>query len=178
MTFTETKLAGVYIVDADVFPDERGAFVRAWVPGEFRARGLEDGIAQMSISSNLHRGTIRGLHYQAAPFSEVKIVRAVAGAIFDVAVDLRPASPTYRQWLGVELSAENRRLLYLPAGIAHGYQTLRDASDVLYFVSSTYSPAHQRGVRWNDPAFDVEWPLGPPTMINERDRSFPDFVGP
>jgi dTDP-4-dehydrorhamnose 3,5-epimerase len=114
------------------------------------------------------------MHYQAAPFEEAKIVRVVRGAIFDVAVDLRPSSPTYRQWVGFELTADDRRIMYIPAGCAHGYQTLVDETEVFYFVSAAYSPPHQRGVRWNDPAFGIEWPLGAPTSIHDRDASYPD----
>lgn len=176
MTFTELLIPGVWQVDADVFPDARGAFIRAWMPDEFASRGLETGIAQCSMATNHHRGTIRGLHYQSAPHEEVKVVRVVRGAIFDVAVDLRPDSPTFRRWVGVELSAGNRRLLYLPKGMAHGYQTLTDDTEILYFVSAPYSPPHQQGVRWNDPAFGIDWPLGAPTMIHDRDATYPDFT--
>lgn len=172
MTFTETKLSGVWIVDSDIFHDDRGAFVRAWMPDEFRARGLETAIAQCSIATNHVRGTIRGLHYQAAPQDEAKLVRAIRGRVWDVAVDLREGSPTYRHWVGVELAADERRMLYLPRGIAHGYQTLTDDAEVLYFVSAPYSPAHQRGVRWDDPAIGIEWPLGPPSRISSRDAAF------
>jgi len=176
MTFTELAIPGVWQVDADVFSDNRGAFIRAWMPDEFAARGLETTIAQCSMATNNRRGTIRGLHYQSAPVEEVKVVRVVKGAIFDVAVDLRPDSPTFRRWVGVELSAENRRLLYLPKGMAHGYQTLTDDAEILYFVSAPYSPPHQQGVRWDDPAFAIAWPLGAPTLIHERDATYPDFA--
>jgi len=175
MTFQETSLPGVWIVDSDVFPDDRGTFVRAWIPDEFSARGLETGIAQCSLSSNHRRGTIRGMHYQAPPFEEVKVIRAVRGTVFDVAVDLRPGSPTFCRWVGVELSAANRRLLYIPQGFAHGYQTLSDDTELLYFVSAPYVPEHQRGVRWNDPALAIDWPLGSPSVIHERDATYPDF---
>jgi len=175
MTFDETAIAGVWIIDADVFRDSRGEFVRAWMPDEFRARGLETRVAQCSIASNELRGTIRGLHYQAAPFEEAKLVRAVQGTVYDVAVDVREGSPTYRRWVGVELTAASRRMLYLPPGIAHGYQTLTDGAEVLYFVSSPYSPQHQRGIRWDDPALGIGWPLGAPTRISERDAGFPDL---
>lgn len=176
MVFVETTLPGVFVVECDVFTDERGAFVRAWMPDEFQRRGLDTRIAQCSIAVNKKRGTIRGLHYQAAPLEEVKNVRAIRGTVFDVAVDLRPDSPTFRQWVGVELSADNRRMLYIPQGLAHGYQTLTDDAELFYLVSTPYSAAHQRGVRWNDPAFGIAWPLGAPTVINDRDREYPDFV--
>jgi dTDP-4-dehydrorhamnose 3,5-epimerase len=176
MTFTETRLPGVWLIDADVFPDARGAFVLTWTPEPFDSRDLETRIAQIGISVNHRRGTIRGLHYQRPPMDEAKQIRAVRGAIFDVAVDLRPNSPTFCQWVGVTLTAENRRMLYLPAGCAHGYQTLEDGTEVLYSVSKAYSLAHQEGVRWDDPAFGIEWPLGRPSMINERDATYPDFA--
>ncbi len=169
------KLLGAWIVDPDVFRDERGVFARTWVPDEFTARGLDPTIAQCSYAASHRRGTIRGLHYQSAPFEEVKVVRVVRGAIFDVAVDLRPESPTFCQWVGVELTAENLRSVYLPRGLAHGYQTLTDHTEVYYFVSTPYTPTHQQGVRWDDPAFGIEWPLGAPSMINDRDRTFRDF---
>jgi dTDP-4-dehydrorhamnose 3,5-epimerase len=118
------------------------------------------------------------MHFQAAPFQEAKVIRAVRGAIFDVAVDLRPDSPTFKQWTGHELTAENRQVMYVPPGCAHGYQTLDDDAEVFYFVSAPYSPPHQRGVRWNDPAFGIDWPLGAPVSIHERDASYPDFLAP
>ena len=176
MQFTQTTIPGVWLVDPDVFHDDRGTFVRAWMPDEFAARGLDTRIAQGSLAGTRRRGTIRGLHYQASPFDEAKVIRVVRGALFDVAVDLRPDSPTYLRWTGVELTAENRRILYVPAGCAHGYQTLEDDTEVFYFVSAPYSPPHQRGARWNDPAFGIEWPLGPPTSIHERDATYPDVL--
>jgi dTDP-4-dehydrorhamnose 3,5-epimerase len=175
LTFTDTKIPGVVVVNYDVFPDERGQFAITWTQKDFAARGLDTRIAQCNVSANKSRGTIRGLHYQAEPFAEVKIVRTTRGAIFDVAVDLRPDSPTFRQWVGVELSAVNHRQLYLPPGCAHGYQTLTEDAEIVYFVSAPYSPPHQRGVRWNDPSFGIEWPLGTPTVIHPRDDSYPDF---
>ena len=178
MTFHDTPLPGVHFVDADVFPDERGAFIRAWLPEDFAAKGLETRLAQGSFAVNRRRGTIRGMHYQTAPFEEVKLIRVVRGAIFDVALDLRRDSPTFLQWVGVELAADRPRMLYVPRGCAHGYQTLTDDAEVFYLVSTAYSPAHQTGVRWNDPAFGIEWPLGPPTVINERDATYPDFAVP
>jgi dTDP-4-dehydrorhamnose 3,5-epimerase len=175
MHFTETRIAGVVLVDADVFEDQRGLFAVAWRPDEFAAHGLETGIAQGSLALTRRRGSIRGMHYQAAPFEEAKVIRVVRGAVFDVAVDLRRDSPTYLQWVGAELTADNRRGMYIPPGCAHGYQTLADDTEVFYFVSAAYSPPHQRGVRWNDPAFGVQWPLGDPTAIHERDATYPDF---
>ena len=176
MIFTKTNIADVLVITPDVFEDERGHFVRAWMPDEFAAQGLDTRIAQGSLAMTRQRGTIRGMHFQAAPFGEAKVVRAVRGAIFDVAVDLRPDSPTFMQWTGHELSAENRQIMYVPQGCAHGYQTLVDDTEVFYFVSAPYSPPHQRGVRWNDPAFGITWPMGAPTSIHDRDASYPDFV--
>lgn len=176
MRFIEQKLPGVFLIECDVFPDERGSFTRAWVPEEFKDHGLCVDIAQCMFAHNHRRGTIRGMHYQAAPMGEHKTTRVTRGAVFDVAVDLRPDSPTYCEWVGVELSADNHRILYIPPGLAHGYQTLTDDAEVFYFVSNAYSPPHQRGVRFDDPAFGIEWPLGKPTMILERDATYPDFV--
>ncbi len=176
MTFTETSLPGVILIEADVFPDERGAFLRAWVEDECRARGLVTTIAQCSLATNHRRGTLRGMHFQSAPFDGAKTVRVTRGAVFDVAIDLRPDSPTFRHWTGTELTDRNNLSLYLPPGFAHGYQTLTDDADVLYFMSAAYAPAHQGGVRWNDPAFGVTWPIDPPTQINDRDRTYPDFL--
>ena len=175
MHVEQTTIAGVWIVTPDVFHDERGQFVRAWMPEEFASRDLDTRIAQGSLALTHRRGSIRGLHYQTAPFEEAKVIRAVRGGVFDVAVDLRRDSPTFLQWVGTELTADNRRVMYIPPGCAHGYQTLADDTEVFYFVSAPYSPPHQRGVRWNDPAFGIEWPFGPPTSIHERDATYPDF---
>ena len=176
MDFASTPIPGVYVVTPDIFEDERGLFARAWMPDEFAARGLETRIAQGSLAVTRRKGTIRGMHFQAAPFEEAKVVRVIRGAVFDVAIDLRPDSPTFRQWTGCELTAENRKMMYVPPGCAHGYQTLADDTEVFYFVSAAYSPPHQRGVRWNDPAFGVQWPLGQPTSIHDRDATYTDFV--
>lgn len=175
MTFTETSLPGVIIVDADTFVDTRGHFASVWIRGEFEARGLETNMMQCSIAANRKRGTIRGLHYQRAPYAQDKLVRVIRGSVFDVAVDLRPGSATRRQWIGLELSAESPRMLYIPKGFAHGYQTLTDDAEVLYFISSQYAPDHQGGIRWDDPALAIDWPLGRPAVISERDARYPDF---
>lgn len=175
MQFTEQRIPGVYVIECDTMPDHRGSFTRAWMPDEFSAQGLCIDIAQGMFAFNHRRGTIRGLHWQADPMWEHKTVRVTRGAVFDVAVDLRPASPTYCQWVGIELSADNRRVLYIPPGCAHGYQTLADETEVFYFVSKGYAPELQRGARWDDPSFGITWPLGPPTVIHDRDRSYPDW---
>jgi dTDP-4-dehydrorhamnose 3,5-epimerase len=177
MRFTDTTIPGVFIVDGEVFADERGTFTIAWRAEDFEAHGLEAQLRQCQLSSNRLRGTIRGLHYQLAPFAQAKVVRATRGAVFDVAVDLRPESPTFRRWVGIELSADNRRAMYVPSGLAHGYQALTDDTEVFYTVSAGYSPAHERGVRWNDPAFGIGWPLGAPSTISARDANYPDFTG-
>jgi dTDP-4-dehydrorhamnose 3,5-epimerase len=175
MDFATTDLAGVWIVTPPTFEDDRGSFSVTWRPEPFAERGLDIRIAQASTVVTRKRGSIRGLHYQADPFAETKTVRVVRGAIFDVAVDLRPDSPTYLKWVGSELSADNRQMMYIPAGFAHGYQTLADDTEVFYLVSAPYSPPHQRGARWNDPAFGIAWPLGAPSQIHERDAAYPDF---
>jgi dTDP-4-dehydrorhamnose 3,5-epimerase len=173
--FTETLLAGAFVIDVDRIKDERGFFARTWCEREFAARGLETRLVQCSISFNTQMGTLRGLHYQVAPHAEVKVVRCTAGSIFDVVVDLRPESPTFAQHYAVVLSAENRRMLYIPRGFAHGFQTLADATEVSYQMSEFYEPAYARGVRWDDPAFGIEWPPVGERIINERDRTYPDL---
>ncbi|HKW01817.1 MAG TPA: dTDP-4-dehydrorhamnose 3,5-epimerase [Vicinamibacterales bacterium] len=173
MTFTETKLPGMFVIESDVYPDDRGSFEAAWHREELARRSLDAEVAQVSIAANLRRGTLRGLHYQAPPFQEAKIVRVTRGLAWDVAVDLRPDSPTYRQWCGLELSAETRRMVYIPRGFAHGYQTLSDDTEVLYFVSAAYSREHQRGIRWDDPALAIAWPIRPPAVLSERDAALP-----
>lgn len=175
MTFTETKLPGMFVIESDLYPDERGTFEAAWHREELATRSLDAEVAQVSLASNRRRGTIRGLHFQVPPFQEAKTVRVIRGLVWDVAVDLRPDSPTYGQWCGVELSAETRRMVYIPRGFAHGYQTLADDTDVLYFVSMAYSPTHQRGIRWDDPGLAIAWPIRPPTVLSVRDAALPDY---
>jgi dTDP-4-dehydrorhamnose 3,5-epimerase len=174
MIFRNTGIAGAWVIEPERLEDKRGFFARTWDPEEFLERGLNPQLAQCSISYNRTHGTLRGLHYQAAPYEEAKLVRCTAGAIFDVAVDLRPDSATFRNWRGVELSADNRLALYIPEGCAHGFLTLDDDSEVHYQISQPYMPQAARGVRWNDPAFGITWP-GEVAVINERDRSYPDF---
>ena len=176
MQIHETRIPGVLIVESDVFADDRGSVMPAWVAGEFAARGLCDTFVQCNIVRNHRRGTLRGMHYQRPPLSEVKLVRATRGTIFDVAVDLRPESPTFRHWTGIALSPDRPQLFYLPAGIAHGYQTLDDDAEVMYLISAPYSAPHQAGVRWNDPAFGIEWPLAP-SIMHTRDATYADFTG-
>jgi dTDP-4-dehydrorhamnose 3,5-epimerase len=176
MTFTQTKLAGAYIVELEKRKDERGFFARAWCAREFRERGLAWQMVQANIAANRARGTLRGLHYQLAPHQEVKLVRCTKGAIFDVIIDLRPESDTYKQWLSVELTAQNNKLLYAPQGFAHGYQTLRDDTDVFYQVSEFYSPESERGIRWNDPAFSIQWPVTDSVVISAKDQNWRDYA--
>lgn len=175
MIFTETPLKGAYVIDPERREDERGFFARTWCRREFEARGLDPGLAQCNISFNRKRGTLRGMHYQIAPRAEAKVVRCTAGTVYDVIVDLRADSSTFKQWFAVELSFDNRRMLYIPGGMAHGFLTLTDGAEVFYQMSESYAPEYARGVRWNDPAFGVRWPQEV-TMISERDRLYPDFV--
>jgi dTDP-4-dehydrorhamnose 3,5-epimerase len=176
--FRETPVAGSYIVELERSEDERGFFARTFSVDEFAAHGLETRVDQCSTSFNAKRGTLRGLHYQAAPHGEAKLVRCTRGTIHDVAVDLRPDSPTYLRWVGAELSAENGRALFVPEGCAHGFQTLEDASEVLYQIAGPYVPEAARGVRWDDPAFGIEWPPAPPAgrTLAPRDAHYPDFA--
>ena len=175
MRFLATELAGVHVVDLERREDERGYFARTFCEDEFRAHGLDPRVTQTSVSHNRRRGTLRGMHYQAPPHEEAKLVRCTRGAIFDVALDLRRDSPSFRRWFAVELSADNGRALYVPPGVAHGFQTLADATDVLYQMSEPHHAESARGVRFDDPAFSIRWPLEQP-IVNDRDRAYPDFV--
>ena len=175
MIFTELKLSGAYLIEPERREDERGWFARTFSQDEFQAYGLNPLIVQSSVSFNHRAGTLRGMHYQADPHAEAKVVRCTAGAIYDAILDLRPFSPTFKQWLAVELTADNHRMLYIPEGLAHGFQTLVDHSEVLYQMSEFYHPESARGVRWNDPAFGIEWPAAE-RIISERDQAFPDFT--
>jgi dTDP-4-dehydrorhamnose 3,5-epimerase len=170
--FTETALPGVFVIDVERVEDERGFFARTWSEDEFRERGLDPTVVQCSLSYNARKATLRGLHYQRSPHEETKIVRCTAGAIYDVAVDLRPSSPTCGKWTAVELTADNRRMLYIPRGVAHGFITLTDASEVLYQMGARYVAEAAAGIRWDDPAFAVDWPLRP-LVMSERDRTYP-----
>ena len=175
MLFTETALKDAHLIAPQPIEDERGFFARAWCVDEFARHGLNPRLAQCNISYNVARGTLRGMHYQAAPHEEAKLVRCTAGAIFDVIVDLRPDSPTYLRHLGVTLTAANRQMLYVPEGFAHGFQTLEDHTEVFYQMSTSYAPGSARGLRWDDPALGIRWPE-PPTAMSERDRTWPDYV--
>jgi dTDP-4-dehydrorhamnose 3,5-epimerase len=166
------SLRGAFLIESEPITDERGYFARTFCAREFEAHGLDTRMVQCDISSNRIRGTIRGLHYQSPPHSETKLVRCVRGAIYDVIVDLRPASPTFLKWISVELNARELRSLYIPAGFAHGFQTLDNSTDVLYQMSQYHVPQAARGIRWSDPAIAVDWPMVP-TMISARDRLYP-----
>lgn len=173
MKFIESKLPGAFIVEPDKLEDERGFFARTWCTKEAEAYGLTPRWVQCNISFNRVKGTMRGMHYQVAPFEEAKLVRCTAGAIYDAIIDLRPGSATFKQWLAVELTAVNHRMLYIPEGFAHGFLTLEDDSEIFYQMSEAFSPSSARGLRWNDPAFGVDWPIEV-AVISERDRSYPD----
>ena len=176
MKFTETKISGVFVIDPTRYEDERGFFAPAFSAREFEARGMTGHFPETNISYSLRSGTLRGMHYQAAPHGQAKLVRCTRGRVFDVAVDLRPDSQTYREWVGVELTAENRRMLYLPGDCGHGFQTLTDDTEVFYMVSSTYEPRSGRGFRWDDPAFRIEWPEADERILVDRDRNYPDYT--
>jgi dTDP-4-dehydrorhamnose 3,5-epimerase len=176
MRFIETPLPGAWVLEPEEIEDERGWFARTFDAEEFRARGLNADIVQCNASLNHRAGTVRGMHYQAEPHGESKLVRCVRGAIFDVAVDLRPDSPTYSDWHGVQLSADNRLAFYIPAGLAHGFQTLEEDTEVHYLMGNPYVSEAGRGVRWDDPAFGIEWPAaGGGRIISERDAGYLDF---
>ena len=175
MIFRETKLKGAYIIELEPLEDERGFFARSFCQKEFEQHGLNFSIVQCNLSYNKKRGTLRGMHYQIAPHEEAKLVSCIRGAIYDVIIDLRPNSSTYRQWFAVELTAEDYRMLYIPAGFAHGFQTLKDDTEVFYQISEFYHPESAKGVCWNDPAFGIVWP-DDIRVISDRDRQYPDFI--
>ena len=174
MIFTPTPLDGAWVIEPEPREDARGLFARTWCQRELAARGLDARIAQCSTSFSKTKGTLRGMHYQAAPVGETKLVRCTRGSMFDVIVDLRPDSPTFTRSFGAVLSADNRKAMYVPVGFAHGFQTLEDDTEVFYQISEFYSADHSRGVRWDDPAFGIAWPAAERT-IAERDRGHPDF---
>lgn len=175
MVFQETNLKGVYIIEPERIQDERGFFARTWCKQEFQKCGINPKLVQCNISFNRKKGTLRGMHYQAAPCEEAKLVRCTTGAICDVIIDLRPDSETFKQWVAVELTAENRMMLYIPEGFAHGFLTLKDSTEVFYQMSEYFAPEYARGVRWNDPAFRINWPEKV-VVISEKDKQYEDFV--
>ncbi len=176
MKFTETALAGAYLIELDKKSDERGFFARTFCGKEFAERGLCAEIAQANISFNSKNGTLRGMHFQAPPYAEAKLIQCLQGSIYDVIIDLRPDSGTHRGWLSVELRAGSGSLLYVPEGFAHGFQALEDRTLVYYLMFEFFAPEYARGVRWDDPAFGIKWPV-PDPIISEKDRQWPDYVG-
>lgn len=174
MKFVETSIPGAFVVELQRLEDERGFFARSWCSREAAAAGLSAIIAQCSVSFNSKRGTLRGMHYQTAPHEEAKLVRCTLGRIHDVIVDVRPRSPTFKRCLALELSASNRTMLYVPEGVAHGFQTLEDDTEVFYQISQFHHPESARGFRWDDKTFGIRWPMQP-TLVSARDRSYPDF---
>lgn len=175
MIFVETTLKGAYLIEPERIEDDRGFFARTFCQKEFEVRGLNPNMLQCSISFNKMKGTLRGLHYQATPHEEAKLIRCTRGVIYDVIVDLRPESPTYRQWIAIELSQESRTAVYVPEGFAHGFQTLTDNAEVYYQISQFHHPEAARGVRWNDPAFGITWPVDQ-RIISSRDQEYLDFL--
>lgn len=176
MLFKETKLIGAFIIEIEKLEDKRGFFARAWCKKEFEAHGLNPNLVQCNISYNKCKGTLRGMHYQVPPSQEAKLVRCTMGAIYDVIIDLRPESATYMQWVAVELRADTYKMLYVGEGFAHGFQTLQNNTEVFYQVSEFYTPDSERAVRWNDPAFAIEWPDVEERVMTEKDKHYPDFV--
>ena len=175
MIFQATRIPGVFEIEMELHKDGRGSFARSWCQKEFEIHGLDSRVVQCNVSHNAMKGTLRGMHYQAVPFAEAKLVRCTAGEVYDVVLDLRDQSPTFCQWFGTTLSAENRRSVYIPEGCAHGFLTLQNDSEVFYQMSEFYHPEAGRGVRWNDPAFQIEWPEMP-LVMSERDRTYADFT--
>lgn len=174
MIFRETELAGVCEITLERKPDDRGFFARTWCQREFEEYGLDSNLVQCSISFNTRAGTLRGMHYQAQPYKETKLVRCTQGALYDVIVDLRPESLTFRRWIALSLTAANRKAVYIPEGCAHGFVTLETGTEVFYQMSEFYNAESARGVRWNDPAFQIKWPVEV-KVISDRDRAYPDF---
>jgi dTDP-4-dehydrorhamnose 3,5-epimerase len=175
MVFKETRLKGAFIIELEKIADSRGFFSRVWCQKEFEVNGLNPNVVQCNLSFNTSKGTLRGMHYQIAPHEEAKIVRCIRGKVYDVIIDLRPKSPTYLRWIGVELSSENRKMLYVPESFAHGYLTLTDNTELFYQVSHFYSPEYESGIRWNDRTFNIKWPQTDGIIITDKDKSWPDF---
>jgi dTDP-4-dehydrorhamnose 3,5-epimerase len=176
MIFSETKLKGSFLIEPERKEDQRGFFARTWCQEEFADHGLNSKLVQCSVSFNNKKGTLRGMHFQVAPFEEAKLVRCTKGEIFDVIIDLRRDSQTFKKYFSVLLNEENRLMLYIPPGFAHGFQTMTDNAEVFYQMSQLYSPEHARGVRWNDPVFGIQWPPEDKRIIIDRDLNYPDFT--
>jgi len=176
MKFIETNLKGAFVVEVDQLTDNRGFFARSWCQKEFEAHGLTSRVVQTNVSFSRSKATLRGMHYQIAPYQESKLVRCTRGVIYDVIIDLRPESPTHKQWVGVELTADNYSMLFVPEDFAHGFITLMDNTEITYQVSQFYTPGSEKGIRFNDPTFNIQWPLGV-SVISDKDSNWPDFVG-
>ena len=176
MNFIDTAVKDAFIIDIEKKTDDRGFFARTWCKKEFEERGLKVDIVQSNLSFNKRKGTLRGLHYQLSPYAETKLVRCTKGAIYDVIIDLRSHSSTFRHWIGVELTEDNYRMLYVPEGFAHGYQTLQDNSEVVYHVSQCYVPNAEHGIRWDDPSFEIDWPITEERTISSKDQMWPNYV--
>jgi dTDP-4-dehydrorhamnose 3,5-epimerase len=174
MRFTPSRIPGAWVIDIEPIADSRGFFATTWLPEELRRRGIDPALAQCNLAFNHRRGTLRGMHFQVAPHAQAKIVRATRGALLDVIVDLRPESPAYCRWDAVELTADNRRMLYMPEGVAHGYLTLTDDVEASYQASKLWAPQAESGVRWNDPAFGIQWPFDP-VVISDKDAAWPSY---
>ncbi len=175
MIFHETKIKNVFIIEPELIKDERGFFARMWCAKEFENHGLNPNLSQISVAFNSKKHTLRGMHYQQEPHEEAKLVRCTSGSIYDVVVDLRVNSKTFKEWLSIELSANSHKMIYVPEGCAHGYITLEDNTEVIYQMSTFYSPNHYAGIRWNDPTFNISWPFCENLIISEKDKSYPDF---
>ena len=175
MLFTETKLKGAFIIEIEKLEDERGFFGRSWCVSEMNGHGINVNIKQANVSFNKTKGTLRGMHYQKSPWQEAKLIRCSSGSIFDVIIDLRKNSPTYKEWIGAELSQDNYKMLYVPKDFAHGFITLEDNCEVSYLMSEFYVPGAGVTIRWNDPLFNIQWPLEP-INISDKDKAQPDFV--
>ncbi len=176
MKFTKLALKGAYLIEIEPKVDERGFFARAYCTQEFEAHGIPSTLKQCNISYSHTKGTLRGMHYQEKPHSEAKLVRCTGGALYDVLIDLRKESPTYAQWVSLELSAQNRSMVFIPEGLAHGFQTLEDNTEVFYQMSTIYTPGYAKGILWNDPYFNIPWPIQPPTILSQADRSYLPFI--
>jgi dTDP-4-dehydrorhamnose 3,5-epimerase len=175
MIFTRTKINGAFVIEPERLEDERGFFARTLCQESFEAHNINPRLVQCNISFNRTKGTLRGMHYQTFPYQETKLVRCTMGRIYDVIIDLRPESETFKEWLAADLTAENRIMLYIPDGVAHGFLTLSDNTEVFYQMSEFYNPNYARGVRWNDPAFGIQWPTDV-QVISDRDQNYPDFI--
>ena len=175
MIFKKTQLKDAFIIQAEKLEDERGFFARTWCKSEFETQGLNTRLVQVNVAFNKKKGVLRGMHYQVTPYEETKLIRCTKGAIYDVIIDLRESSPTYKQWMGVELTQDNYRMLYVPEGFAHGYQTLEDNTEVSYQVSQFYAPDSEKGVRWDDPTFNIKWPEVEERIVSEKDQMWSDY---